>query len=464
MADKANDAIWHLCERVIQKRLLRTEILKQIEATTEDKPKQKRTRYTRKNFRTSCWYDMLYNGECHIEDSNDCKTFRKRFRVPFVLFQKIVDLCKERHWFQCHSTDAVGREAIPIELKVLGVFRVLGRGSCFDDIAELTNTSLHVHQSFFHEFCEKFVTLRDEYISSQSDVQHVEHMYNSLGLPGCVGSVDCVHIPWDRCPAAFTSWCKGKEGVPTIAYEVSVLHTRRIIAVTTGYYGASSDKTIVKFDGFVNRLHKGELYQNCTFDVETSDGTVATLRGKYVLCDNGYLKWRCMQCPVTYTMVLSVREWSCFLESVRKDVECVFGDLKKRFRFLKAPINIQKKETIDNAFVTCCILHNMLLSIDGFADRWKVDSDDVQNIVDTVENDVLARIRQRAEHDVEHGGDVICDRSAVGRRHYGQSQHELQYILNYDTSDADKSFYELRKLLIEHWNVKRRKNEIHWLK
>jgi hypothetical protein len=24
--------------------------------------------------------------------------------------------------------------------------------------------------------------------------------YSSRGFPGCIGSVDCVHIGWDRCP------------------------------------------------------------------------------------------------------------------------------------------------------------------------------------------------------------------------------------------------------------------------
>jgi hypothetical protein len=49
------------------------------------------------------------------------------------------------------------------------------------------------------------------------------------------------------------------------------------------------------------------------------------------------------------------------LESVRKDIEGVFGILKQRFHFLKQFNRMHSQKDIDNSFVTCCILHNMLL-------------------------------------------------------------------------------------------------------
>ena len=61
-----------------------------------------------------------------------------------------------------------------------------------------------------------------------------------------------------------------------------------------------------------------------------------------------------------------VMKWSAKLESVRKDIEGVFGILKKRFRFLKNFNNLFHQSDIDNAFVTCCMLHNMLLKYDGW--------------------------------------------------------------------------------------------------
>jgi hypothetical protein len=49
-------------------------------------------------------------------------------------------------------------------------------------------------------------------------------------------------------------------------------------------------------------------------------------------------------------------------------IECVFGILKKRFVILKAFNQMAKVQNIDNVFVSCCFLHNILLEADGFLD------------------------------------------------------------------------------------------------
>jgi hypothetical protein len=58
-------------------------------------------------------------------------------------------------------------------------------------------------------------------------------------------------------------------------------------------------------------------------------------------------------------------EW---LESVRKDVECAFGILKIRFRFLRGFVVDHDAITIENAFKTAAMLHNMLLEWDQLDD------------------------------------------------------------------------------------------------
>mmetsp|Transcript_16629 Transcript_16629/g.42888 ORF Transcript_16629/g.42888 Transcript_16629/m.42888 type:complete len:147 (-) Transcript_16629:185-625(-) len=60
--------------------------------------------------------------------------------------------------------------------------------------------------------------------------------------------------------------------------------------------------------------------------------------------------------------------WSKMLVSMRKDVECTFGSLKKRFLWLKSWKNAKTQGQMDNVFVTCCILHNVLLEDDGILD------------------------------------------------------------------------------------------------
>ncbi len=59
--------------------------------------------------------------------------------------------------------------------------------------------------------------------------------------------------------------------------------------------------------------------------------------------------------------------WSEWLESVRKDIECFFGILKARFRFLRNCIQHHDPAVLEAAFHTACIIHNMLHSSDGMS-------------------------------------------------------------------------------------------------
>ena len=63
------------------------------------------------------------------------------------------------------------------------------------------------------------------------------------------------------------------------------------------------------------------------------------------------------------------------LESVRKDSECVFGIMKKRFRILRLPFEYKNSADIDAVMYTCAALHNMLLKYDGRADLGMDDSE-----------------------------------------------------------------------------------------
>ena len=60
---------------------------------------------------------------------------------------------------------------------------------------------------------------------------------------------------------------------------------------------------------------------------------------------------------------------------MRKDVECVFGILKKRFRILRLPFLYGDPNKIVNVFRACCIMHNWLLEFDGSADIGQQECD-----------------------------------------------------------------------------------------
>jgi hypothetical protein len=91
------------------------------------------------------------------------------------------------------------------------------------------------------------------------------------------------------CPAGYSNACTGKEGYPTLAWEATVDHHMRFMAVTKSFHGSLNDKTIVKFDKFINDLNDGSLYKDVTYNLFNVKGDLYNETGLYVLCD-GYLK------------------------------------------------------------------------------------------------------------------------------------------------------------------------------
>lgn len=414
----------------------------------------------RPDYDKSTWGLMLLNPR--FKDPGDKKggqLFRRRFRVPFPVFEEILGMTRSSGWFT-EGRDAIGVLAAPLELKILGVLRVLGRGYCFDGVEELCFISAEVIRKFFHKFCElfaaKYFTVYCSPPSTEEEIDHITGVYARMGLPGCIGSTDCVHIRWERCPAGGRSIHKGKEGYPTLSYEVSVDHSKRIMAVTQGHPGARNDKTIVKFDGFVTAIHDGSLYKDVTFDLLDEEGMSHQQKGLYLIVDGGYHKWRCMQCPMKHTSKMKEALWSKWVESVRKDVECTFGILKGRFRCLKLPIYYQSKSLIDNMFFTCCILHNILLNVDGYDVRWEENVNWEGQAGHHAAEDItiFKKHWRRASTLVGTTDYTLQGINAVNHRYD---------IFHEGGEEVQDSHFSLRNKLVEHYSRKYASREIEWL-
>ena len=415
------------------------------------------------NYAASDWGRMLTNDRMKDPlDRKGGKLFRRRFRVPYPIYIKLVEMTRAEGWFP-EGYNCAGRLAAPLGLKVLAVLRVLGRGYCFDGVEELCLISGENLRVFFHKFCEMFSKEKfAEYCShptSENDIKRSMKVYTELGLPGCIGSTDCVHVRWERCPSGQRSLHKGKEGYPTLSYEVTVDHTKRIMAATQGHPGARNDKTIVKFDGFVTDIHQGKLYSDVPYKLFDDMGGVIDEKGLYLIVDGGYHKWRCLQCPLKHTSKVNESLWSRWVESVRKDVECTFGILKGRFRCLKLPIYYHDKDCIDNMFFTCCILHNILLSDDGFDKRWESD------------------VNWAGQDGHHHDEDMYVIFKNHYRRHLNATPRtdfsligidavEYNYLIAH--TDVEEEIEDthafLRSKLIDHFNYKYKNKKIRWLK
>ena len=89
---------------------------------------------------------------------------------------------------------------------------------------------------------------------------------------------------------------------------------------------------IVKTDEYVHEVRSKRLFRDAHWSYYNHNGQVRQANGMHLICDNGYLRWPTTICPFTRTSNSSPEGYFLTnIESVRKDVECTFGIIKKRW-------------------------------------------------------------------------------------------------------------------------------------
>ena len=340
-------------------------------------PKRKRRRGWKKKtkmpYSSSMFYRDYHNP--HVRDLNhvDAKEFRLNYRMPWIWANKILRIFVERGWVLTDAipkpTTVVRQIVCPPEIKILGVLYWLGEGCSFRTIYNLSGRVLS--RVSFTNFAKKFCSclrhhLAHEWIkfpTSTAELSSISAEYAKKGFPGCCGSTDGVQIPWEGCPYAYRSSFSGKEGYPTLGFNVTVAHDLRILHVCSMFAGRFNDKTKVLYDDYVSYLRSGshDHFEYHTFNL---DGERTHQTTPYLICDCGYHRWVQLMCPFKTTSKKMLALWSKRLESIRKDVERAFGVLKKRFRVLKVPTQFREASFVESIFIACCVLHNMLLHHD----------------------------------------------------------------------------------------------------
>lgn len=302
--------------------------------------------------------------QTYIQSRCRFSTFRSRFRAPLTFIDNLTDLFIDREWVTPTKRVKGHKFRVRTQLLIMTSLEHLGNRKPFRQFETDTNMSSTMHSEFFKVFLEWLVEHKDEWIyypRSMQELRPIIKDYQEQYLPGCGGSIDVVHCKWAHCPAGDNVKSTGKEGFPTLAYECITNNRRKVLSVAPVQFGARNDMHIVRLDPTVQKLRR-EWYQEVEWEHFDIDGGVHKSKGVYLICDGGYLRWRTLICPYQYEHHGTRKGYfSQHLESVRKDVECTFGILKKRWRILDYGIHYRGIERCEKVFITCCILHNMLI-------------------------------------------------------------------------------------------------------
>ena len=208
------------------------------------------------------------------------------------------------------------------ELFVLTALFRLGNGNSFRQCRSNTYISVSEIRKFFMIFLDAIVEMKDEFVYLPRNITELLRLtndYDEIGLPGCCGSMDVVHVKWSQCPTGDHNRAKGKAGYPTLGFECITNYRRRIIGIFGPQFGTRNDKEIVKVDKNVHIIRTG-WYKDVKWSYYNKDGNVCEECGVYLICNNGYLCWPTSICPYKRADCSTLEGYfSANLEAVWKD-------------------------------------------------------------------------------------------------------------------------------------------------
>jgi len=155
-------------------------------------------------------FERMYFADNSTYNESD---FETRFRIPRVLFERIYSDLKG-HGVFVRRRDALGNMGIHPKMRIISALSVLAYGVSFDGIDELCRISRESASMSFKSFVSEIVKIyAPKYLRAptESDLRRILSISAAQGFPGCLGSWDCRHWEWDKCPVAWAGQFKGKE-------------------------------------------------------------------------------------------------------------------------------------------------------------------------------------------------------------------------------------------------------------
>ncbi|GJT45423.1 ALP1-like protein [Tanacetum coccineum] len=276
-----------------------------------------------------------YFGDDEYEPKYPEETFRRRYRMSSTLFNKIVndilsyDVQPIPEYFTYFSSrlDATGRKSIGPILKCTSAIRQLAYGTApdaFDEylqIAERTsrecldNFTKCIHVLYNHKFLRR---------PSATDIEKTYKLHEEKhGLPGMLGSIDCMHWDWKNCPKSLHGQFKRRDHkYPTLMLEAVADQRLWIWHAYFGVPGANND---------LNVLYGSPLFDDEIADIASECPFIVnghTYRKCYYLVDDIYPEWSTFVKTFSVTRDAKTFKFKTVQEAARKDIERAFGVLQ----------------------------------------------------------------------------------------------------------------------------------------
>ncbi|XP_024177662.1 uncharacterized protein LOC112183511 [Rosa chinensis] len=145
------------------------------------------------------------------------------------------------------------------------------------------------------------------------------------GLPGMIGSIDCMHWQWKNCRTGWAGEYSGRKRVPTIILEAVISYDTWIWHAFFGMPRSCNDLNVLTKSSLSDELTAGRAPQ-IQFQVNNKIHNLG-----YYLADDIYPQWATFLKSIPRPTRPKDLKFSQTQEGYRKDVETCFGILQLRF-------------------------------------------------------------------------------------------------------------------------------------
>ena len=276
------------------------------------------------------------------------KEFMGFYRIRKLRFKNIV---KDLGWTQ--RVDAANALGHFPEVQVACAIRQLALGEAPKNLVDVYGMGATTIRKCLEKFCTEFVDLyEDKYLNF--NLEEVVRLNETVhGIPGLMGSLDCTHVQWDQCPKGFAASFRGRSGHPSLILEAVADAERRFVHFYWGTPGAQNDINVLRASTLLDKLCDGS-YPSTHFCLGEESFELP-----YLFVDGIYPSWSCFAGTQTVANDPAWEKFKTIQESVRKDVECAFGLLKKMWKIVQRPLLKRRTLFMEKIVKTVLILHNM---------------------------------------------------------------------------------------------------------
>jgi len=391
------------------------------------------------------------------------QTFRETTGMSKATFNGLVEEARASGLFIDELLVGIRRpKPIALEKKFLMSILKIRQGCSFDSFGLCLGISKAVSSTFFHKFCAWFSSPAKygEYVYMPRTVEErddIEGVYRKMGLPGCVGSMDGVKFPSLRIPDE-ARWAaqNGRYDGRKFVVNVTTLYNGMVQYSTPLFFGNISDSAMLPWDELNRRLNDpADFFFNTPVPLKDALGNDVIEHGNYVLCDGGYPKDQSKINPgksASRNDQQPIGAFSARIETKRKEVENLFGRLKRQFKPFSHGVEFDDVLKVENMWRTALVLHNLQIMENGY-DTIGHQEDDYEGPFTKLAEHVVGEDIQRsidlARENLQPNEASVVEQLQVNptdaqrvRRH---AQKRMRLAQNYFYRDWDKSIYNLKE-------------------